>query len=199
MRGTALVILAAALPLTACGTPPPEPPTTATSPPASASGQRTPIVATTPTTPVIAAPDGVPTCAPGDLTVSLGQQGGAAGSIYIPIVFTNTGTAPCALSGYPGVSLATGTPPTPIGPPAEPDTASATPQPVTLAPTQAAHAILRYSQAGNYDCDRAPAHYLLINPPNQATPSPHPFTAEACVKPAYLLLHVDYIKPGKEI
>ncbi|MFI6167159.1 DUF4232 domain-containing protein [Nocardia sp. NPDC051052] len=199
MRGTALVILAAALPLTACGTTSPEPSTTATSPPAAASTQRTPIVATTPTTPVIAAPDGVPACASGDLTVSLGQQGGAAGSIYVPIVFTNAGTAPCTLSGYPGVSLATGTPPTPIGPPAEPDTASATPQPVTLAPTQSAHAIVRYSQAGNYDCDRTPAQYLLINPPNQPTPTPQPFTAEACVKPAYLLLHVDYIKPGREI
>lgn len=198
MRGTALVILAAALPLTACGSSSPEPSTTATTPPAAASGQRTPTVATTPTTPVITAPDGVPACAPGDLTVTLGQQGGAAGSIYVPIVFTNTGTDPCALSGYPGVSLATGTPPTSLGPPAEPDTASATPQPVTLAPAAAAHAALRYSQAGNYDCDRTPAQYLLINPPNQPTPVTQPFAVDACTKPAYLLLHVEAIKPGKE-
>ncbi|KAA8889785.1 DUF4232 domain-containing protein [Nocardia colli] len=200
MRGTALVLLAAALPLTACGTSTRDPSTMATTPPTAASlSQRTPTLTGPPTTPAAAAPDGVPTCAPGDLTISLGQNSGAAGSIYVPIVFTSTAPAPCTLSGYPGVSLAAGTPPTPLGPPAEPDTASATPQPVTLAPTQAAHAALRYSQAGNYDCERTPAQFLLINPPNQPTPIPQPFTAEACTKPAYLLLHVDYIKPGKEI
>ncbi|MFC9432540.1 DUF4232 domain-containing protein [Nocardia sp. NPDC057030] len=171
----------------------------ATTPPAAASpSHRTPTLASTPTTPV-AAPTGVPACAPADLTVSLGKNNGAAGSIYLPIVFTSTAPAPCTLAGYPGVSLATGTPPAPLGPPAEPDTASATPQPVTLAPTESAHATLRYSQAGNYDCERTPAQFLLITPPNQPTPTPQPFTADACTKPAYLLLHVDYIKPGKEI
>ncbi|MEV6556073.1 DUF4232 domain-containing protein [Nocardia sp. NPDC051756] len=199
MRGTALVLLAAALPLTACGTSTRDSSTVATTPPAAASlSQRTSTLATTPPTPA-ATPDGVPACAPADLTISLGQSNGAAGSIHVPIVFTNTGPAPCALSGYPGVSLAAGTPPTPLGPPAEPDTASAVPQPVTLAPTQAAHAALRYSQAGNYDCERTPAQFLLINAPTQPTPVPQPFTADACTKPAYLLLHVDYIKPGKEI
>ncbi|MFD6158630.1 DUF4232 domain-containing protein [Nocardia sp. NPDC060256] len=199
MRGTALVILAAALPLTACGSSSPDSSTTATTPPAAASSHRTPTVATTPTTSVVAAPDGVPLCASGDLTVSLGQQGGAAGSIYVPIIFTNTGPTPCALSGYPAVSLAAGNPPAPLGPEAEPDnTAPATPAPVTVAPTESAHAILRYSQAGNYDCERAPAQYLLIHPPNQPTAVTKPFTAEACIKPAYLLLHIDPIKPGKE-
>lgn len=89
-------------------------------------------------------------------------------------------------------------PTNPLGPEAEPDSTSATPQPVTLASADASHATLRYSQAGNYECDRTPAQYLLIHPPNQSTSVTMPFTAEACVKPAYLLLHVDYIKPGKQ-
>ncbi|PXX68372.1 uncharacterized protein DUF4232 [Nocardia tenerifensis] len=193
MRGTALVILAAALPLTACGGSSPEPsPTTAT---AATSHRPTPTVTTSLPT---AAPTDVPACAPGTLTVSLGKQSGAAGSLYVPIVFTNTGPTPCSLSGYPTVSLATGTPPAPLGPAAEPDTDITGPKPVTLAPTESAHSTLRYSQAANYDCDRTPAQYLLINPPNQPPPTPHPFTAEACTKPPYLLLHLDYLKPGKE-
>lgn len=165
---------------------------------AAALSQRTPTLTGPQTTPV-AAPGGVPACAPTDLTISLGRPNGAAGTVYVPIVFTSTAPAPCTLSGYPGVSLAAGTPPTPLGPPAEPDSDSAIPQPVTLAPTEAAHATLRYSQAGNYDCERTPAQFLLIAPPNHPTPTPQPFTADACTKPAYLLLHVDYIKPGKEI
>ncbi|HEU5033200.1 MAG TPA: DUF4232 domain-containing protein [Mycobacteriales bacterium] len=45
-----------------------------------------------------------PTCRTGDLSVRLGPAEGAAGSVYAPLVFTNTGTARCRLSGYPGVS-----------------------------------------------------------------------------------------------
>ncbi|WP_405160524.1 DUF4232 domain-containing protein [Nocardia sp. NBC_01499] len=202
MRGTALLLLATALPLTACGGSSPEPSATATATPATtvsaaSPGQQTPTATSKPTTQTTPS-DGVPACAASDLTITLGQPDGAAGSVYVPIVFTNTGTTPCSLSGYPGVSLATGSPPTPLGPEAEPDSTSATPQPVTLASADASHATLRYSQAGNYECDRTPAQYLLIHPPNQSTSVTMPFTAEACVKPAYLLLHVDYIKPGKQ-
>ncbi|WP_433659609.1 DUF4232 domain-containing protein [Nocardia sp. CA-128927] len=196
MRGTALVILAATLPLAACGGSTPEP--AATTAPAATPSQQTSPVPSKPTTPGTTAPTDVPACAPANLTVSLGRRDGAAGSIYVPIVFTNTGPTPCSLSGYPGVSLAAGSPPTPLGPEAEPATGSATPQPVALAPTEAAHATLHYSQAGNYDCDRTPAQSLLIHAPNQSPPVTQPFAADACTKPAYLLLHVDYIKPGKE-
>lgn len=47
----------------------------------------------------------VHTCTVGDLHLSLGRKEGAAGSLYQPISFTNTGRGSCALRGYPGVSV----------------------------------------------------------------------------------------------
>ena len=44
-------------------------------------------------------------CATRQLSLRLGAAGHAAGSTYLPIVFTNTGSAACTLTGYPGVSF----------------------------------------------------------------------------------------------
>ncbi len=48
---------------------------------------------------------GVPMCTADDLKVHLGRPSPAAGNIYVPLVFTNTGDRTCELKGYPGVSL----------------------------------------------------------------------------------------------
>ncbi|MFI6560918.1 DUF4232 domain-containing protein [Streptomyces sp. NPDC050534] len=58
--------------------------------------------ATTSTAPTASS---VHTCTVGDLRLSLGREEGAAGSLYQPIRFTNTGRGSCALRGYPGVSV----------------------------------------------------------------------------------------------
>ncbi|WEO97561.1 DUF4232 domain-containing protein [Streptomyces sp. FXJ1.172] len=50
-------------------------------------------------------PASVRTCTVSDLHLSMGRKEGAAGSLYQPIRFTNTGTTDCALRGYPGVSV----------------------------------------------------------------------------------------------
>ncbi|MBY8340852.1 DUF4232 domain-containing protein [Streptomyces spinosirectus] len=47
----------------------------------------------------------VPTCTVSGLQLSMGRAEGAAGSLYRPISFTNTGHGSCALRGYPGVSV----------------------------------------------------------------------------------------------
>ena len=60
----------------------------------------------------------VPDCTPAHLTVTLGPSDGAAGTIYYTILFRNTGTSPCALRGYPGVSSVGGTDGHQIGAPA---------------------------------------------------------------------------------
>ena len=39
------------------------------------------------------------------LELSLGEGGAAAGNRYQTVVFTNTGSTECTLTGYPGVSL----------------------------------------------------------------------------------------------
>lgn len=47
-------------------------------------------------------------CTTSELTITLGQAGGAAGSNYYPLIFTNTGSRECTLQGFPGVSYVTG-------------------------------------------------------------------------------------------
>src|SRR5436309_2586261 len=51
-----------------------------------------------------AVPGGVPNCGTGELRASLGQAGGAAGSVIVPLVLTNVGARTCELRGFPGVS-----------------------------------------------------------------------------------------------
>jgi hypothetical protein len=91
--------------------------------------------------------------------------GGAAGSVYQQLILTNSGTGPCLLKGYAGVSLTADANGEPIGAPATRDeTTPATD--VLLAPGQAGAATLRYTQAGNYtDCTRVPAAGLRVYPP----------------------------------
>src|SRR5580692_3151206 len=47
-------------------------------------------------------------CTTSGLSVKLGAANGAAGSSFIPILFTNTTGSSCSLLGYPGVSFVTG-------------------------------------------------------------------------------------------
>jgi hypothetical protein len=81
-------------------TPPIAPSTTPVTPPAAPS--------TTTTTPASSgspvAVDDVPWCTGGELIVSLGREGAAAGHVGMPVVFQNIGSASCSLYGYPGVA-----------------------------------------------------------------------------------------------
>ena len=91
--------------------------------------------------------------------------GGAAGSVYMQLILTNTGAGPCLLRGYPGVSLTADPTGDPLGAPAERD-ASTPAADVLLAPGQAGTATLRYSQARNHaDCVVVPAAGLRVYPP----------------------------------
>ncbi|MGN6793617.1 MAG: DUF4232 domain-containing protein, partial [Streptosporangiaceae bacterium] len=93
-----------------------------------------------------------------------GNGEGAAGSTYIPIVFTNNSTATCTLYGYPGVSLAGGTPVHQIG--AAADENPSTPRElVTLKPGADASALLRIVAAQNYPaarCHQVRSTYLQV-------------------------------------
>src|SRR4051812_14634171 len=90
-------------------------------------------------------------CVSAQLTVSVGPGPNAAGHVGLLVVFTNTGAAPCTMSGYPGVSFMTGPSGTQIGDPAE---RVGTPRgPVILAPQGRSHANLLLNQVGNYSAD----------------------------------------------
>jgi hypothetical protein len=121
---------------------------------------------TTPTptpTPTLAA------CGAGDLTVSLGAPNGTAGSTFVPVIFTNSGSRACTLSGYPVVSLVDSSG-SDIGAAASPDTT----QPVTdntIDPGNSVAALLKVMDAGNVDnCDPRDAVGVKVLPPNISTP-----------------------------
>jgi Protein of unknown function (DUF4232) len=83
---------------------------------------------------------GTPVCAAGQLTASLGGGDAGAGSLYRPVVLTNSGRTTCRLAGFPGVSLldADG------GQIGEPATRTQSPyRPVVLLPGEAASGTLR--------------------------------------------------------
>lgn len=91
--------------------------------------------------------------------------GGAAGSVYMKLILTNSGTQPCLLKGFAGVSLAADANGEPIGAAATRDESTPVAD-VLLAPGQAGSAVLRYTQARNYpDCTVVSAAGYRIYPP----------------------------------
>lgn len=150
-------------------------------------------VVTSPATPGAAA-----ACATRDLQAKVGVTQGAAGSTYQVIDFTNIGTAPCTLSGYPGVSLASGTPVTQVGAAASRST-SAAPTVVTLSPGRTANALLRIVQALNYPtatCSPMATTYLQIYPPDQTTPIYLAYKSTGCTSNSVNLLTIGVVQAG---
>jgi len=134
--------------------------------------------------------------------VDLAQGGAAAGSIYVPIDFTNTSGSACTLEGYPGVSFVRSPSGGQLGNAASRNPA-APPAMVTLAPGGVAHAILQVAEAGNYSqsaCTPVAAHWLKIFPPNQVTAIYAHYETQACSAklPAKLgsQLAVYVVRPG---
>lgn len=195
---TVAVVGVAAL-LAGCGTSnssgsstPPATVTITETPSAPASQTTTTTPTTQPTTPA-----GPAACATRDLKVKLGLSQGALGSTYINIDFTNIGTATCTLYGYPGVSLAGGSPVAQMGQAAD-ENASTPRELVTLAPGTVANALLRIVDALNYPasrCHPASSTFLQIFPPNQTTPVLLAYSTNACLKPRHLLT-IDAVRPG---
>ena len=141
---------------------------------------------------------GAPGCATRDLQARAGVSQGAAGSVYQVIVFTNIGNAACTLYGYPGVSLAAGTPVTQVGQAAT-RSPVAPPTLVTLRPGQAGNALLRITQALNYPtatCSPKATTYLQIYPPNQTTPIYLGYTSTGCASTTVKLLTIGVVQAG---
>lgn len=114
-----------------------------TNPPTSIAPTNTPTQTVTP--PPLAV------CAGDQLSLSLGQPEGAAGSTTVPVVIGNTGSSECMLEGFPSVSFLwedgdpTGAPST--------DDSTATPQQVLLGPgNEAGRFMLTITDAAN-ECE----------------------------------------------
>lgn len=112
--------------------------------------------------------NGVPRCTAAELTVTLGQGEGAAGSTYAPLVFTNKGTRTCELTGFPGVSYVAGDDGHQVGPAAVMSGAHG-PE-ISMAPGRASQAQVQFVQVANFDaavCKPTPVRGLRVYAPGE--------------------------------
>ena len=156
---------------------------------ATATAQSSPAAATPSPAASAAAPAGPAPCPTRSLSAKIGVSQGTAGSTYTVIDFTNISNVTCTLYGYPGVSLAGGTPVSQIGLAAAESHATARVL-VTLTPGAVASALLQIVHAGNYPasrCGMTTASSLQIYPPNQTTPIYLSYNSPTCSKPVQIL------------
>ncbi|WP_083679873.1 MULTISPECIES: DUF4232 domain-containing protein [unclassified Pseudonocardia] len=149
--------------LSACGAPAAAPPVSpARSVPAAAPATEEPPT-TVPTEPP--ATGSVRPCTGDGLDVSATPPRTDDGGTLSEIVFRNTGSAPCVLRGYPGVSFVAGNEGTPVGPRASVEGPRAE---VRLEPGRAATSALRVRDTDRYPaavCVPAEARGLRVHPP----------------------------------
>ena len=107
-------------------------------------------------------------CVAAHLKLTLGEGGAAAGSRYQTVVLTNTGSAACTLTGYPGVSLQDSSGAR-IGPPAGRE--AGTVAKVSLPPNggQASFFIHTTADMSGTGCQAASAAIAVIAPNDTAT------------------------------
>ncbi|MGH9060971.1 MAG: DUF4232 domain-containing protein, partial [Acidimicrobiales bacterium] len=106
------------------------------------------------------------TCTAAQLRATLGSGQGAAGSVYVPLVLTNSGTSSCSIYGYPGVSYVTSSGGQQVG--AAATRSGGYGAHITLAPGDSASATLRQVEGGNYpasECQPTPVAALRVYPP----------------------------------
>lgn len=194
---------AAALMLAACGPSQPQTESTTTAPGTGSPGPATtsapPATSAPPSSaaPATSSPAAPGLCKAAGLSAATDASGGgAAGSVYMKLNLTNTGTEPCLLKGFAGVSLAADNAGAPIGAPATRDESTPAAD-VLLAPGQTGSAVLRYTQAGNYmDCNPVDAAGYRIYPPEDTASLFLPQPTTACSNPAITLLSIGTFQPA---
>jgi hypothetical protein len=137
------------------------------------------------------------------VTVDTSQAGGAAGSVYYPVNFTNTSGEPCGLYGYPGMSFVTagGSAGQQIGAAAQRDPAFGDLS-VRLPADGVAHAWLQVAQAGNYPasaCQPMTAHWLRVFPPGDTAATYVGVSFSACASASAQLLTVTPVRSGQGV
>lgn len=118
---------------------------------------------------------------------------------YYTLEFTNVSARVCSLYGYPDVSAYAGDQirGTQIGSAAAHDT-SVRPRPVTLAPGQTAHSVLRITSTGTFEptaCAQETAPELRVTPPDQVRPAFVPIHLPACSRKGLKFMSVQAIQP----
>jgi hypothetical protein len=142
----------------------------------------------------------VPACTAEDLGVwvAVSQGNGAAGSLFLPLQFTNLSRHACAMRGFPGVS-AIDRNGHQLGSPADRDHVVPA-RTVVLAAGATAHTILRYSDV---EVTTAPGCHpvfstfeLRVYPPGQRQATLAAFDLQACSHAGPIYLNVEPILPG---
>lgn len=137
------------------------------------------------------------------ITVEDLQGGGAAGSAYYPLNFTNTSATACELYGYPGVSFAAApnSAGRQIGVAAKRNGAFGKVT-VRLAPGGTAHAWLQVTAADNYPasaCQPVTAQWLRVYPPGETVAGYAGHTFSACASTSTALLTVLPVRAGAAV
>lgn len=145
---------------------------------------------------------GLAACATANLSVSLvsNMGGGAAGSTYVPIQFTNTAGTACAMYGFPGVSFVTGQGGSQIGAPAQRSPSAKVT--VTLAAHATAHAWLQIAEAGNYpasSCHVTNANWLKIYPPGNTGAAYVSHSFQTCSSAKVVTMTIDPVRTGAAV
>ena len=148
---------------------------------------------------------GLPACRSASLqvTVNASQAGGAAGSTYYPVDFTNTSSSACSLYGYPSVSFVTADSSAgrQLGAAAQenPGFGKVT---VNLAVGRVAHAWLQVAEAGNYPaatCQPVTAHWLRVFAPGETEALYVNHAFNACSSASAPLLTVMPVRSGQGV
>ena len=145
---------------------------------------------------------GLAACATANLSVSLvsNMGGGAAGSTYVPIQFTNTAGTTCSMYGFPGVSFVTGQGGSQIGAPAQRSPSAKVT--VTLAAHATAHAWLQIAEAGNYpasSCHVTNANWLKIYPPGNTGAAYVSHSFQTCSSAKVVTMTIDPVRTGAAV
>jgi serine/threonine protein kinase len=136
-------------------------------------------------------------CTTTGLSASVGDSEGAAGTVDSTIDFTNTGSSPCTLYGYPGVSLVNSSA-AQIGAAATRSTTQA-PSLVTIASGGKANFVLGVADAENYPsgtCQPQASADLKIYPPNQKQAMEISFNTTGCANSSVKPLSVTVVSAG---
>lgn len=120
-------------------------------------------------------------CRSNELKLSIGQGEGAAGTVFRPLRFTNSGGRTCTIQGFPGVSYVAGDDGHQVGPAAfREGTKGAA---VSLAPGETAFATVGFVQVRNFDpavCKPTPVRGLRIYPPHETASLFLPLEGTGC-------------------
>lgn len=163
---------------------------TATPPPVT----RTAAASPSPSTP------GLAPCLTSHLRLTVGAANGAAGTIYYPLVFTNSATSACTMYGYPGIAFVSSPRGHIIGAPAGREViAGITPTLITIQPGGTAHAILAVSDvllSNQCHSHQVPVHTIQAYPPDQYTALFAPFSGTGCTLKSLVVTHVSAVASG---